>query len=75
MVTTDQGGVRRRRQRVKLTYARLLMDEVEFKMVYNSAVNAVQAGDHGRALLFILQMLNGMQETITDMQQDEGDEC
>jgi hypothetical protein len=53
------------------------MDEVEFRRTYNQANDAAQkitAPETQRAVMFILQLLNGLQEQISEMQVQEEDE-
>jgi hypothetical protein len=52
------------------------MDSVEFKILYNTAVNhaeRITAPDSQQAVMVILQLLNGLHEMIEEMQMT--DEC
>ena len=75
MESTGERSVGRRRIGVTLTLTRIVMDNIEWRQVYNEAckhAERITAPDSKQAVMLILQLLNGLYEMIEEMQlQDE----
>lgn len=71
MESIGERSARRRRFRVVPTLARIIMDAIEFRQAYNTAVNAAENVEDifvRTALLDILQLLAGLQAQIEELQ-------
>ena len=68
MVTAAQGGHGRRRHRI-VTQWRLVMDEIEWKQLYNEAadtVTRITAPETKEALALILHLVHQVNDRLTE---------
>lgn len=76
MVTTQQDRPRWSGRYIATAW-RIAMDEIEYRSAYNAAVTAAEhitAPETKTAVMLVLQLLNGLNERIIEMQSTEDDE-
>jgi hypothetical protein len=75
--TITRHNLQRWTHHTKQTLTRIVMDEVEFHKGYHQALDAAEkigAPDTKRAVMLMLQLMQGMFEMIQDLQLDEDDD-